>query len=490
MANVRNPEMINTDLTKEELNNRWISIDWKQIETTVSNLQARIARAALEKRWKEVNKLVRLLTLSYHAKLLAVRQVTTSKGKNTPGVDGITWKTPEEKMHGALNLNGKGYRAMPLKRIYIPKKNGKFRPLSIPTIRDRAMQALYALALAPIEFATGDRSSFGFRKSRSSKDACEQVFKCLSTRNSAQWILEADIKACFDMISHDWLMNHIPMKKSILKQFLKAGFLEGSRLFPTTNGTPQGGNLSPILANMVLNGIERLLGEKFYRMKNGTLNKSKNRHKVNMIRYADDIIITADSKTTAEEVKQMLIDFLQERGLHLSEEKTLITHISEGFTFLGWEFRKFKIKLQIRPSKDSIKSYTEKVHNILRKGRSWTQDAIISTINPITRGWCNYHRHLFVYKVFSKLDYITWNMLYAWAKRRHPNEPRKVTVKKYWHRKGSREWIFSTETQELILPSSFKTQLHRMVQLDKNPFLDYEYFEEKKRKRTNRLLLA
>ena len=197
-VNVREPEMhTSTDLTNLELIAMWKSIDWKLAEQRVSNLQALIARAALGKRWKDVNRLVRLLTLSYYAKLLAVRQVTRSKGKNTPGIDGITWKTPDDKMRGALNLNEKGYRAMPLLRTYIPKKNGKLRPLSIPTIKDRAMQALYALALAPIEYATGDRSSFGFRKFRSTKDACRQIFNCTSSKYSSQWILEADIKACF-----------------------------------------------------------------------------------------------------------------------------------------------------------------------------------------------------------------------------------------------------------------------------------------------------
>jgi RNA-directed DNA polymerase len=222
-----------TDLTDTELKTLWQSLDWNQIENSVSNLQARIARAALEKRWNEVKRLTRLLTRSHSAKLLAVRQVTTSKGKNTPGVDGIVWKTPAEKMRGALSLNDRGYRALPLKRIYIPKKNGKLRPLSIPTIRDRAMQALFALALAPIEYATDDRSSFGFRKYRSTKDACHQVLNCLSKKHSAQWVLEADIKACFDTISHDWLLTHIPLKKKEYPTTISPGWL--SRRTPSVS---------------------------------------------------------------------------------------------------------------------------------------------------------------------------------------------------------------------------------------------------------------
>ena len=470
-----------TDLTDKELAAMWKAIDWKQAERTVSNLQARIARAALGKRWKDVRKLTRLLTRSYHAKLLAVRQVTTSKGKNTPGADGIVWRTQAAKMRGALNMDDKGYRAMPLLRTYIPKKNGKLRPLSIPTIRDRAMQALYALALSPVESATGDLSSFGFRKYRSSKDAYTYLFICLSGENSAQWVLEADIKSCFDMISHSWLLAHIPMKPNILKQFLKAGFLEGDRMFPSKSGTPQGGVLSPVLANMTLNGLENILGKIFYSNKKGVITKKCNRHKVNIARYADDIVISADSYETAEEIKHILKEFLEERGLELSEEKTRITHINDGFTFLGWEFRKYNGKLIIKPSKESVKTCIEKIHDILRKGRSWTQDAIIAAINPIIRGWCNYHNHACASKTFSRMDHVIFMMIYSWVKRKHKGESRRVTVDKYWHRKGSRKWVFSTSTQELLSFSKTKIIRHRMAKRDKNPFLDVDYFEKRRK---------
>ena len=479
--NVRKPEMLNsTDLTNPDFQAMWVSIDWKQVEKSVNNLQARIARAAQKEKWKEVEKLVRLLTQSYYAKLLAVRQVTTNKGRRTPGVDGSVWKSPADKMQAALNLDTHNYQASPLLRTYIPKKNGKLRPLSIPTMRDRAMQALFALALAPVEYTTGDPSSFGFRKFRNTKDACQQAFCCLSKRSSAKWILEADIKSCFDMISHEWLLAHIPMNRNILKQFLKAGFLENSRMFPSTSGTPQGGVLSPILANMTLNGLENILGKRYYSNRKGIITKKYNPHKVNLIRYADDIIITANTKEIAEEIKQIIMEFLHERGLQLSVEKTKITHIYDGFTFLGWEFRKFKEKLLIRPSKESIKSITDKIHAILRKGRTWTQDAIIECINPIIRGWSNYHRHICASKIFGKLDHVIWNMLYAWVKRRHPNEPKQVTVNKYWHRKGSRNWVFSSDKHELLSLSKTKIWRYHMVKRDMNPFLNTDYFEKRK----------
>lgn len=471
-----------TDLTDKELSEQWNSIDWNQAERVVSNLQTRIARAVQKEDWKNVRRLLRLLTRSYYAKLIAVRQVTTSKGKNTPGVDGIVWRTEVDKMKGVLALEEKGYHAMPLLRTYIPKKNGKLRPLSIPTMRDRAMQALYAIALSPIEYTTGDLSSFGFRKYRSTKDACTYLFICLSGKNSANWILEADIKSCFDMISHQWLQTNIPIKPSILNQFLKSGFLEGSRLFPTINGTPQGGVISPILANMTLNGLETILGKRFYSTKKGKITKSCNKHKVNLARYADDLVISADSRETLEEIKVILHDFLHERGLELSEEKTKITHIDEGFTFLGWEFRKYQGILLVKPSKKSISSLTDKIHEVLRKGRAWSQDAIIEVINPIIRGWCNYHCHTCVSKIFSKLDHIIFNMLYAWAKRRHPNESLYGIVNKYWHKRDSRKWVFSTNEQELELFSHKRIQRYRMIKRDINPFLDPIYFINRSRK--------
>lgn len=278
-----------TGLTNRKLGSQWKSIDWSTVRDTVSNLQSRLARAAKNRNWSKVRKLIRLLTRSHHAKLFSVKIVTENKGGKTPGIDGIVWTSAADKMKAALSLTGKGYKAKPLKRIYIPKKNGKMRPLSIPTLYDRAMQTLYALAMSPIETSTGDLASFGFRKFRSTKDVYAYMHTCLSRKSSAEYILEGDIKSCFDMIGHDWLLNNILIKKSILSQFLKAGYLENGRLFPTDSGTPQGSSLSPILANMVLNGIEAELGRIFYAQKNGKINKRCcNKHKVNYIRYADD----------------------------------------------------------------------------------------------------------------------------------------------------------------------------------------------------------
>ncbi len=229
-------------LTDAQLRQKWKTIDWFQVEKSVNKLQSRITKAVLQNKWNLVKRLQYLLTHSYFAKLLAVRRVTQNKGKRTSGIDGEKWLTSSSKMKAVLRLTGKGYKAKPLKRVFInkPGKNKK-RPLGIPTMYDRAIQFLYALALEPIAETTSDLRSFGFRKHRSTKDACQQIFLCLSKKNSAQWILEGDIKGCFDNINHQWLLTNIPIEKSVLTQFLKAGFIYQHHLNPTKAGTPQGG---------------------------------------------------------------------------------------------------------------------------------------------------------------------------------------------------------------------------------------------------------
>jgi RNA-directed DNA polymerase len=246
------------------LKNQWNNIDWKKAQEHVNRLQVRITKAVKECKWYLVKSLQYLLTHSYYAKLLATLNVTQNKGKRTAGIDGETWSTPEAKMKAALALTDIEYKAKPLRRVYIEKYgSNKKRPLGIPTMYDRAIQSLYAMALDPIAEATGDRTSFGFRKFRSTHDACEQVFICLSRKYSPAWVLEGDIKGCFDNISHQWLLENVLMDKSILKQFLKAGYVFERQLFPTNAGTPQGGIISPILANITLDGISENIRANF-----------------------------------------------------------------------------------------------------------------------------------------------------------------------------------------------------------------------------------
>jgi len=201
----------------------WHQINWRQAERNVRRLQARIAQATKVGKWGKVKALQRLLTHSYSGKALAVRRVTENTGKRTPGVDGETWKTPEQKTAAIRTLHQRGYHPRPLRRVYIPKSNGARRPLSIPTMRDRAMQALYLLALDPVAETLADPNSYGFRTARGASDAIEACFIALCKNDRAQWILEGDIRSCFDQISHAWLVAHIPMEKAMLKKWLKAG---------------------------------------------------------------------------------------------------------------------------------------------------------------------------------------------------------------------------------------------------------------------------
>lgn len=469
-------------LANKQLRDQWNNINWKKVEKLVNRLQVRITKAVKEGKWYLVKRLQYLLTHSYFAKLLATRNPTQNKGKRTAGIDGETWSSPEAKMKAALSLTDRKYAAKPLKRVYIEKYGTKKkRPLGIPTMYDRAMQSLYALALEPIAEATGDRTSFGFRKFRSTHDACDQIFQCLCRGKSPVWILEGDIKGCFDNISHQWLMNNIPMDESVLKQFLKAGYVFERHLFPTETGTPQGGVISPILANMTLDGIEKLLHDKYHSGRNGrTSRRQASKHKVNFVRYADDFIVTAKTEEIAKEVKELVRGFLKDRGLELSEEKTMITHIDNGFDFLGWNFRKYNGKLLVKPSKKSVDKVTVKISNTIEKGKTWKQEELIDALNTITTGWSNYHQSVVSSEIFHKLDSRIWHMLWHWAKRRHPNKPKQWIAKKYWHSSGKRNWVFSVGNKQLNLLSDTKIVRHTKLKLDTNPYLDKDYFVSRK----------
>ena len=266
----------------------WHSIDWETSHRQVRGLQVRIAKAAKNQQWRRVKALQRMLVRSFAAKVLAVKRVTENRGRRTPGVDGETWSTPESKWRAVSRLKRTGYQPRPLRRVYIPKTNGQRRPLGIPTMLDRAMQALYLLALEPVSETTADRNSYGFRPHRSTADAIEQLFVNLSRKHSAQWVMEGDIKGCFDNISHDWLIAHVPMDKVILGKWLKAGYVESGQFSLTEAGTPQGGIISPVLANLALDGLEKVL-ESHFGKKN---TKASYKTKVNYVRYADDFVIT------------------------------------------------------------------------------------------------------------------------------------------------------------------------------------------------------
>jgi len=462
---------------------QWDFIDWKQVQKDVNRLQTRIAKATVKGDMNKVKRLQYLLTHSFYAKAFAVKKVTSNKGKNTSGVDKKLWSTSASKMKAILTLSDRHYRAKPLRRVYIEKKGkNKKRPLGIPTMYDRAMQTLYALALEPVAETTGDHISFGFRKGRSAKDACEQIFCVLARKCSPAWILEGDIKGCFDNINHGWLQENIPMDKRIMKQFLESGFIYKGNLFPTDTGSPQGGAISSLYANMTLDGLEKLIQDKYHRNTKGNIeNHYRAKTKVNLVRYADDFIITADTKEIAEELRDLVSQFLEKRGLTLSEEKTMITHIDDGFDFLGWTFRKFKGKLIVKPSKNSIKTLIRKCATIILKERkASTQSELIRRLNQVIRGWSNYHRHVVASHAFSYVNNTLYLLLQQWAKHRHPNKNKWWRLNRYWHEKNMKRWLFMSDEYVLINMRRIKIIRHPKLQISKNPFLHEKYFVKRK----------
>ena len=469
---------------------QWEQVDWSRCEQKVRRLQARIVKATQAGRHGRVKALQWLMTHSFHGRALAVKRVTHNKGKNTPGVDGEIWSTPASRYHAIDTLRRRGYQPQPLRRVFIPKSNGKLRPLGIPTMRDRAMQALHLLALLPVAETTGDHNSYGFRPERSTADAIDYCFCVLSRKDSASWVLEGDIRGCFDNISHDWMLDHIPTDKEVLKRWLKAGFMENGTLFATEAGTPQGGIISPTLANLTLDGLGRLLRETFRPRKiRGKLFNPK----VNFVRYADDFIITGCSKELLEdEVKPLVERFMLDRGLQLSPEKTCITHIEDGFDFLGQNLRKYGGKLLITPSKKNMHAFLEKVRETIRSNRAVSQEYLIRLLNPIIRGWAYYHRHIEAGRAFREVGMVLWHSLWRWAKRRHPNKSSTWIVDRYWHRLGWRKWCFAlssdpdgSEALRLVDPGQIAIRRYVKVKSDANPFDPQwrSYFETRKKLR-------
>jgi RNA-directed DNA polymerase len=472
----------------------WAGIDWTIVYQHVHRLQMRIAKAVEQERWHKVAALSRILTRSYYAKLWAVRRVVTNKGKSTAGVDRIIWKTPQQKVNAVKALRQRGYRPLPLRRIYIPKSNGKQRPLGIPTMKDRSMQALYALALTPIAESLADTNSYGFREKRSVADAIAQCFICLAKKASPQWILEADIKACFDEIDHDWLIQNIHMDKRILRQWLKSGYLEQGEFRQTDKGTPQGGIISPTIANMALDRLEATIQSVVARRGAG----------VNVIRYADDFIITGTTPAILmEEVKPLVETFLASRGLRLSEEKTHLRSIEEGFDFLGFNVRKYNQKLLIKPSRAKVASFMERIRDYINSNISVQADHFLRGLNSRLRGFANFYRHVVSKVTFSEIDQQVYQLLRNWMRRRHRNKTLAWCKRKYIKRWGMR-WQFTvstirkgvTQPIRLFKVADLPIIRHIKVRGNAHPYDPFhaEYFEQRRnrqwlrRKRDGRFL--
>ena len=464
----------------------WHSFDWVKIHQIVKRLQTRIAKATREGKYGRVKALQWILTHSFSGRALAVKRVTENQGKKTAGVDKVVWDTPKLKAEAVMSLKRKGYQPLPLRRVFIPKANGKMRPLGIPTMKDRAMQALHLQALEPLAETKADPNSYGFRPARASRDAAAQCFITLAKTHSPQWVLEADIAGCFDNINHNWLMNNVCMDKGILGRWLKAGYKWNGKLFSTDAGTPQGGIISPTLANLTLDGMERKLLERFGANGSTAANKAK----VNLTRYADDFVITGATKEVLEEVRKMIEGFLKDRGLTLSEEKTKIVHIEDGFDFLGWNVRKYGEKLLIKPAKKNVQAFLRTVRGIIKENKTAKQENLIGLLNPVIRGWANYHQNQVAKETFSKVDDVIWKQLWQWACRRHSDKSAAWVKSKYFMRKGLRNWVFGTTVEndrgekrnvKLVKASDTAIKRHVKIKGTANPYdPEFEtYFEER-----------
>jgi len=457
---------------------QWHAINWRKANRVVKNLRQRIFKATREGRWKTVRNLQRLLMKSLSNIYLAVRRCTQqNQGKKTPGVDGLV----------VLNPKGRGilvdalkkfipWKPLPTKRVYIPKPNGKKRPLGIPTLIDRCLQAIVLNALEPCWEAQFERASYGFRPGRSTHDAAEKIFNAVRPNKKKKWVIDADIKGCFDKIDHEFLIGRIgnfPARK-LIQQWLKAGYVDKNVFHESEAGTPQGGIISPLLANIALHGMEKALGV-IYEKSGGS------RGKRIVVKYADDFVILCETQEDANNAKDEIIHWLLEKGLNLSEEKTRIVHMTEGFDFLGWNFRHYKVsdrksgyKLLIKPSAKSIKNIRDKLRQIWLSNRGKEIGAVITELTSVVRGWANYHRKMVACEVFHELDKWMFDRAKKYAKQRHPNKSDKWRNQRYFGRFNfDREdnWIFGDHQTGAHVPkfSWFHIERHTLIPGDYSP---------------------
>lgn len=463
---------------------QWNSVNWSGVKAFVTRMQMRIAKAMRQRKRNKAKALQRLLSRSFFGRLWAVKRVVSNKGSRTPGIDGVVWNTAQSRWNAVQQLKVGGYRAQPLRRIYIPKSNGKKRPLGIPTLHDRAMQELFAIGLRPVAETTADSHSYGFRERRSLHDAIKMCHICLSGRSSAQWILEADIKACFDRISHEWLLKFIPLPQGILRQWLKCGYLESSTFHETDQGTPQGGIISPILCNMALDGLQDIV----------LVGRDKKRHHLNVIRYADDFIVTGVSPDYLQnEIMPDIRLHLKARGLELSEEKTKLSHIDQGFNFLGFSIRKYNGKLLIWPQDGKPAALLARVREQLGKLHGLPFHVVIMKLNRMLRGWAYAYRRSVAKRRMTWVDERVYGLMVNWLRREYRQQTwAKISKRYYPFVRGRHRFSASyksakgnAKSVQLFRTSDLPIRYHTKIRSEATPYdpAFREYFDERDRRR-------
>jgi RNA-directed DNA polymerase len=448
----------------------WKIIPWQKLERKVFKLQKRIYQASQRGDVKTTRRLQKMLMKSWSAKCLSVRRVTQdNQGKKTAGVDGIKSLTPKQRLILVANLNLSS-KVAPTRRVWIPKpgKEEK-RPLGIPTMNDRALQALVKLALEPEWEARFEANSYGFRPGRSCHDAVQAIYEAIKFKG--KYVLDADIAKCFDQIDHEALLrklNTFPTIRRQIRAWLKAGVMDGKQLFPTTEGTPQGGVISPLLANIALHGMENLIKKIFPRRGYSENGIKKDFYPPSVIRYADDFVILHEDLTVVQSCKEIIQEWLKDMGLELKPSKTRLAHTlnrheqeQPGFDFLGFTIRQYKvgkyhsgkdkygrllgIKPIITPSKDKLKVHYERIAEVINAHKNAPQEALIKKLNPMIRGWANYYATQVSKVAYCDQDYLMYQKLRAWAKRRHPKKSGEWVSNKYWQTIGGDNWVFATK---------------------------------------------
>jgi RNA-directed DNA polymerase len=454
---------------------QWKAIRWAKVERMVFKLQKRIYRAAQRGATKQVRRLQKLLWRSRAAKLLAVRQITQdNRGKRTAGVDGKTVLTPAGRLALVEELKLDG-QAQPVRRVMIPKPGGtEQRPLGIPTIADRAKQSLVKLALEPAWEAKFEPNSYGFRPGRSTWDAIGAIY--VQINQKPKWVLDADIAKCFDRIDHAALLRKLDANPTVARQikaWLQAGMMEAGELFPTEAGVPQGGPLSPLLANVALHGLEERNGQAFPRRGRTPA----------VIRYADDLVVLHPDREVIEHSRALTAHWLDEMGLELKPSKTRIRHTLElvdggaGFDFLGFNIRQYPSRARrgyktiIKPSRISASRHHRQIREVTTRHRMQRQRRLIAALNPVIRGWSHYFSTVCSKETFGELDDRLRQRLRAWMRVRHPDKRRKWGYARYWRREdGKLHFRPRAGGQRLCLHAETPIRRHVKVQGRRTPY--------------------